>query len=95
MKFGIAILAALAVVGCGRIAVAGEIDRGAVVKVADQAVVTPAARRYRRPNDYVAPVYPSPVACGAVLFPRSPLCVDHPALYGYYATFPWNFYWSY
>ena len=96
MKFGIAMLAALAAVAWGRIASAGEIDHAVVVKAADQAVAAPAARRYRRPHHDVAPLpYPYPVACEAVLFPRSPLCAGRPASYGYYATFPWNFYWSY
>jgi hypothetical protein len=93
MKFGIAISAALAVVACGRIAAAGEIDKGVVVKVADQAVVVPAPRVHRRPHHYV--VDPYPMACESVLFPRSPLCAGRPASYGYYAPYPWNLYWSY
>jgi hypothetical protein len=97
MKFGIAILTALAIVACGRIALADENDKAVVVKAADQAVVEPAPRLYGRPHRHVVrPLpYPYPAACEAVLFPRSPLCAGRPASYGYYAPYPWNLYWSY
>jgi hypothetical protein len=64
-----------------------------VIKVADQDVAAPAPR-LRRPHRLVryndSP--PPPVACEAVLFPRSPRCAGRPAAYGPYATYPWNLY---
>jgi hypothetical protein len=95
MKLGITIFAALAAVACGGIASADEINQALVAKVADQIVVTPAPR-IRRHRLVVRPYEPlPPVACEAVLFPRSPLCAGRPAAYGPYATYPYNFYWSY
>jgi len=32
----------------------------------------------------------APVACEAVIFPRSPLCAGRPARYSPYADFPWS-----
>jgi hypothetical protein len=101
MKFGITISVALAAIACGHVvmpgqAVAGDAGQAVVVKVADQDVVVPAPR-VQRSHRYLVrrPAYdPQPIACGAVLFPRSPACAGHPAFYGPYATFPWNFYWS-
>ncbi len=90
MKFGITILAlaALAVVACGRIAAAGEIEKAVVVKVADQAVPEPPRwhhrRHHRRHRERM------PLACESVLFPRSPLCEGRPAAFGPYAPSPWN-----
>jgi hypothetical protein len=96
MKLGITIFAAaLAVMACGCIAAAGEINQAPVAKVADQIVMTPAPR-IRRHSLAVHPYEPlHPVACEAVLFPRSPLCAGRPAAYGPYATYPYNYYWSY
>jgi hypothetical protein len=94
MKFGIAFLPALAVVACGRVAAADEIDKAIVVKVADLVVVEPAPQLRR--HLHVRPrTYPYPAACESVLFPRSPLCAGRPASYGYYAPYPWNNYWLY
>lgn len=89
MKFGIAFLAlsALAVVACGRIATAGEIDKAVIVKVADLAVPKPPPQRHHRRHRARMPL-----ACEAVLFPRSPLCEGRPAAFGPYAPPPWNQY---
>ena len=98
MKLGITIFAALAAMACGCIASAGEINQVLVAKVADQFVATPAPRirRHRFAVHAYEPLEPlPPVACEAVLFPRSPLCAGRPAAYGPYATYPYNFYWSY
>jgi hypothetical protein len=95
MKLRITIFAALAVTACGSIASAGEINQALVVKVADQIVAAPAPQ-IRHHRLVVRPYEPlPPVACEAVLFPRSPLCAGRPAAYGPYATFPYNSYWSY
>jgi hypothetical protein len=97
MKLGIVILAALAVMTCSRMAVAGDADHGLVIKAADKAVEEPVVR-FKRLHRFVRPLpYYSepPIACEAVVFPRSPLCAGRPAAYGPYATFPWNYYWSY
>ena len=90
MKFGIAFLATVTAMGCGRIAAAGQIDKAVVIKVADQAVVALPLRPHRH-----ARLLTYPAACEAVLFPRSPLCAGRPASYGPYAPYPWNLYWSY
>jgi hypothetical protein len=102
MKFGITISAALAVIAGNPLAVAGqavagETDRAVVVKVADQDVVV-SAPRVRRSHRFLVrqpDPYPYPLACESVLFPRSPACVGRPAAYGFYATYPWNYYYKY
>jgi hypothetical protein len=95
MKLGIVTLAALAAITCSRMAVAGNVNQGAVVKVADQVVVEPAPPLWRR-HRHAPPYYVEyPVACGAVLFPRSSLCAGRPAAFGPYATYPFNYYRSY
>jgi hypothetical protein len=100
MKFGITVVAALAIMACGPAAmpgqaVAGDAGQAVVVKVADQDVVLPAprVRRSHRVLVHREPYY-YPVACESVLFPRSPACDGRPASYGWYATYPWNHYWS-
>jgi hypothetical protein len=100
MKFRTIIFPALAVMACSPAvmpvhAVAGDADQAVVIKVADQDVVLPAPR-VRRSHRYLVPrpYYPRPLACESVLFPRSPACAGRPASFGFYATYPWNHYWS-
>jgi hypothetical protein len=91
MKFGIAFFAALAVVACGRIAAAGEVDKAVVIKVADLAVPEPPRRHHRRHHRRHSEER-EPLACESVLFPRSPLCEGRPAAFGPYAPAPWDQY---
>lgn len=97
-KFRLAISAVLAVMACAAAAVpghvmAGDVDHALVIKVADQDVLLPAPRLRRSHRVLVRwPYYP--VACEAVLYPRSPACAGRPAHFGFYATYPWNHYWS-
>jgi len=57
-----------------------ETREATATKVADYAA--PAARKRKRV--YVHPSHQYPVACEAVRFPRSPLCVGRPYQYGFY-----------
>jgi len=99
MKLGITILAALALIALDRVSAAGAPSQRLMIKVADQAGLQEplwsnrpryrlAHHRYRSYGSY-------PVACEAVIFPRSPLCTGRPAAFGPYGTFPRNLYWYY
>jgi len=92
MKLRITILAALALIAFDRVSGADEASQR--LKVADQVSMWP-NRTPKAPHHYGS--YGShPVACEAVIFPRSPLCAGRPATFGPYGGFhlPWN-YWYY
>jgi len=98
MKLGIAMLAVIALIALNRVSTAEEISRSTPIKVTDQIgpYQPPWSDRSRRaPADYRS-YRGYPVACGAVLFPRSPLCASRPANLGAYPGFhlPWQ-YWYY
>jgi hypothetical protein len=94
MKPWIAISAALAVMTFGRVAAAEVVYHPFGINPAYQVPtgpLTPFQPRYRHVARYQP--YPwTPVACEAVIFPRSPLCVGRPARFSPYAEFPWNLY---
>ncbi len=94
MKLGTVIFAALAVMTFDRVAAAQNVNQRLLVKVADQVNVSVPLRPRRRHQIVAVPYIGPPVACEAVLFPRSPLCAGRPAPYGWYAPFPWNTYVS-
>jgi hypothetical protein len=45
------------------------------------------------PYDRLRVQPPYPVACEAVIFPRSRLCAGRPANYGPYVFFPFSWFW--
>jgi hypothetical protein len=98
MKVGITILAALVLIVFNRVSAAEESGQRLVIKIADQAGTNrppwPDRRRYDLAHRRSSGGYP--VACEAVIFPRSPLCAGRPATFGPYGGFhlPWN-YWYY
>lgn len=102
MKLAVIVAAGFALIALNRVAVADDWGQTFVLKVADQvdtivpphASVPPHARRHHRPAHRYS-YSPYPVACEAVIFPRSPLCAGRPATFGRYAPFPWNMYWYY
>ena len=100
MKLGVTILAALALIAFDRVAAAEEASQRILIKVADE-VGMKRPLRPNRPRDGLTyqqshSGYEYPVACEAVIFPRSPLCAGRPATFGRYGPFhlPWN-YWYY
>ncbi len=95
MKLTITILAALALIAFNRVAAADELGQGLVLKVADQIGNPPVRPRRRHGSAHRYSYSPYPLACEAVMFPRSPLCAGRPATFGPYAPFPWNMYWRY
>jgi hypothetical protein len=44
------------------------------------------------PRHLVRQLLLAPIACEAVIFPRSPMCAGRPARYNPYVDFPWNSY---
>ena len=97
MKLGITILAALALIALDRVSAAEAPSQRLMIKVADQAGFqeplwsSRPRHRFAHHRSYVS----YPVACEAVIFPRSPLCTGRPAAFGPYGTFPRNLYWYY
>jgi hypothetical protein len=98
MKLGVAILAVIALIAFNHICAAEEASQGTVIKVIDQVgpLAPPWSDRSRRAPAHRRSNDGYPVACGAVLFPRSPLCAGRPANLGAYppAHLPWQ-YWYY
>ncbi len=94
MKLGITILAALALITFNRVPAAEEPSQNFVIKVADQIGTNPPLwpTRPRHGLAYHRSHTWYPVACEAVIFPRSPLCAGRPASFGPYAPYPWNLY---
>jgi hypothetical protein len=93
MKLRIAIFAALALMAFDRVSGAEEASQR--LKAADQASMwlNRAPQAPPRYGSYGSP----PVACEAVIFPRSPLCAGRPSTFGPFNNdfhFPWN-YWYY
>jgi hypothetical protein len=97
MKFGIAISAAFALTALTGVSAAEQISQSLVIKVTDQIGMYPPQGPIRLRHRFVhRPLYGlSPVACEAVIFPRSPLCAGRTASFGPYAPFPWNSYLYY
>jgi hypothetical protein len=97
MKLRITILVALALIALDRLSAAQELGQGILVKVADQVGIDRPLRpnRSRHGLAYHRSYSGHPVACEAVIFPRSPLCAGRPATFGPYAPFPWNLSWYY
>jgi hypothetical protein len=87
MKLGISISAALALTAFAGPSVAEQTSQYFVIKVTD---------RMYPPQGPLLPPYrlvhrgPYPVACDAVIFPRSLLCAGRPASFGPYAPYPWG-----
>jgi hypothetical protein len=94
MKLAITILAALALVAFNQVSAAAQTRQNFVVKVADRVGTYPPQWPIRPRHRFI--YYRSyglyPVACEAVIFPRTPLCAGRPASFGPYAPFPWNTY---
>jgi hypothetical protein len=91
----IMILAALALIAFDQVSAAEEPSQRLMIKDADHQVgMWPNRTRQglAHHRSYGGP----PVACEAVIFPRSPLCAGRPATFGPYGPFhlPWN-YWYY
>ena len=90
----ITILAALALIAFDQVSAAEEPSQRLMIKDADQVGMWPNRTRQglAHHRSYGGP----PVACEAVIFPRSPLCAGRPATFGPYGPFhlPWN-YWYY
>jgi hypothetical protein len=97
MKLAITISAALALVAFNHVSATAQTHQNLVIKVADRVGTYPPQWPIRPRHRFV--YYRSyglnPVACEAVIFPRSPLCAGHPASFGPYGTFPWNTYLYY
>ena len=94
MKLGITILAALVLIAFDQLAAAQELNQRPVIKFADQVGLWPGRTRHASAHHRSYGGYP--VACEAVIFPRSPLCAGRPATFGPYGPFhlPWT-YWYY
>ena len=94
MKLRIATLAALTVVAVNQVCVAEQTNQNFVITVADRVGAIPPSRPVRLRHGFAKyrlhGVYP--VACEAVIFPRSALCAGRPASFGPYAPHPWNLY---
>jgi hypothetical protein len=94
MKLGIAISAALALIAFTEVSAAQQPSQSPVIKVAHQIGMYPPQGPLTPPYRLV--YYRSyglyPVACEAVIFPRSPLCAGRPASFGPYELFPWSSY---
>ena len=95
MKRGIIILAALALTAAfNRVSAAEQASQNFFIRVADQVGTYPPRwpGKLRHVLTYRHLYGSYPVACEAVIFPRSPLCVGRPAAFGPYAPYPWNSY---
>jgi hypothetical protein len=98
MKLRITIFAALALIAFDRVSAAEESSQSLLIKIADQVGMNRSSRPngpwHGLPHRHTYGVYP--VACEAVIFPRSPFCAGRPATFGPYGPFhlPWN-YWYY
>jgi hypothetical protein len=95
MKPWIAISAAFAVMTVSHAATADVVYHPFMINPAYQVPTGPLTlyRPYHR--RHVARDQPyqwTPVACEAVIFPRSPLCTGRPARFSPYSEFPWNTY---
>ncbi len=97
MKLGVAILAGLALIAFNRVSAAQQTSQNSVIKVADPVGTYPPQWpiRPRHRLIYYRSYSSYPVACEAVIFPRSPLCAGRPASFGPYAPYPWNSYLYY
>jgi len=94
MKRRIIILAALALIAFDRASLAEDPGRRLLSEAAGQGIHQP-LRPHRSRLAYHRSYGGYPVACEAVIFPRSPLCAGRPATFGPYAPFPWNLSWYY
>jgi hypothetical protein len=98
MKLRITIVIAFALIAFDRVSAAEAPSQRLVIKIADQVGMKqppwPNGPRHGLAQDRSYGRYP--VACEAVIFPRSPLCAGRPATFGPYGPFhfPWN-YWYY
>jgi hypothetical protein len=94
MKFAITLSAALALVAFNQFSAAAQTRQNSVIKVSDRVGMYPPQWPIRPRHRFI--YYRSyglyPVACEAVIFPRSPLCAGRPASFGPYAPYPWNAY---
>ena len=92
MKLGIAISAALALIACTEVSAAQQLSQSPVIKVTRQIGMYPPQGPLTLPYRLV--YYRSyglyPVACEAVIFPRSLLCAGRPASFGPWAPYPWS-----
>jgi len=83
-------LAGVTLVGTSPASVENVARPEAVIQIADQQVRPPAKRRRlvsRHGRYYVVEEYP--IACEAVRFPQSPLCVGRPFQRSWYAGIEW------
>lgn len=91
MKLRITILAAFALIAFDRVSAAEEPSQR-LFRVADKVGIDrplwPTRSPHRLAHQRSYSRYP--VACEAVIFPRSPLCAGRPAAFGPYAPYPWN-----
>jgi hypothetical protein len=97
MKPWIAISAALAVMTFSHAANADVVYHPFGINPAYQVPTGPLTpfRPYHHHRRHVAHYQPyewTPVACEAVIFPRSPLCTGRPAHFSPYSEFPFNLY---
>jgi hypothetical protein len=84
MKFWIAVSAALAVMSLSRASVA-DVYRPAIINPAYHVALGPLTPWRPRIAVRYEPHYGAPVACEAVMFPRSPLCAGRPAHFSPYS----------
>jgi hypothetical protein len=89
MKPSIAISAAIAMMTFNGIAKAEVVDHPFMINPAYQVTVGPLTPFRPRHVVRYQPLS-APVACEAVIFPRSPLCAGRPSRYSPYTDFPWN-----
>ena len=93
----IAIFGALALIAFNRVSAAEESSQGLLINVANEVGTyqPPRSDRPWRPPARERSYGAYPVACEAVIFPRSPLCAGRPATFGPHVPhWPWN-YWYY
>jgi hypothetical protein len=95
MKTWIALSAAVAVTTFSHAAAADVVYHPSMINPAYQVPVgplTPFRPHYRGRVARYQPYPWTPVACEAVIFPRSPLCAGRPARFSPYSEFPFSWY---
>jgi hypothetical protein len=96
MKPWIAISATLLAMTFSRAATADVVYQPFIINPAYQVPMGPLTafqpRHHRRHVARYEPYEWTPVACEAVIFPRSPLCTGRPARFSPYSEFPFNLY---
>jgi hypothetical protein len=92
MKPSIAIAAAVATMTFNGVAKADVVYHPFMINPAYQVPVGPLTPHQPRHVVRSQPLGAPPVACEAVIFPRSPVCAGRPARFSPYAHFPWNAY---